>query len=343
MNLLWPLSLLTLALIPLLAGIYIWVLRRRRRYVVRYSSLSIVRAAIPRYSRIRRHLPFALFLVALAALSVALSRPTAVTQVPVGKANVILAIDISRSMLQMDISPSRLEAAEDAALSFVQSQPMNIQIGVVAFAGFAQILQQPTTDQETLGTIIRSLTTGRGTAIGSGILTALDAIAEVNPNVIPGTSSQSIPSTGSPPPTSDSKLQASDIIVLLTDGVTTMGPDPVDAAAEAAANGIRVYTIGFGTDMGGAMYGYGGSGDNWGGGRFRRGIDEETLKQIADLTGGEYYKAESAAELQEVFANLPTHLMTREEFMEVSVFFAAAGALLVLAAVTLSLIWNPMP
>ncbi|HEX2981102.1 MAG TPA: VWA domain-containing protein [Anaerolineaceae bacterium] len=342
MNLLWPLSLLSLAIIPLLVGIYIWALRRRRRYAIRYSSLSLVRAAVPSYSRWRRHLPFALMLLALASLGIAAARPTTVTTIPAGKANIILTIDISRSMLQMDVLPSRLVAAEEAALSFVKNQDSSTQIGVVAFAGFAQLIQPPTNDQRTLRTVIESLTTGRGTAIGSGILVALDAIAEVNSSASSGASAPGIPSTGQQSGAGEIAISPSDIIVLLTDGVTTMGPEPLDAAQRAREQGIRVYTIGFGTEMGGTMYGYGDP--NWGGGtRFRRGIDEETLKQIAEITGGEYFQAKSAAELQEVFATLPSYLITREELMEVSVLFAAVGAVLAFIAIVLSQVWNPLP
>jgi Ca-activated chloride channel family protein len=157
---------------------------------------------------------------------------------------------------------------------------------------------------------------------------------------------------------------APDIIVLLTDGVSNAGPAPVDAAQQAADRGVRVYTIGFGTasgagnpfcsqqlqgggslDNSGAFGGgFGGGGFGGGGfGGFRRGIDEDTLKQVADMTGGTYYSAESAGELQDVFQNLPTYLITKHETTEISVAFAALGALLAAIAIGLSLIWHPLP
>lgn len=350
MDLLWPAALLLLLLIPLLIGAYVWVLRRRQRYTVRYSSLALVRAALPRTSRLRRHLPFALFLLALSALVFALSRPVAIAAVPTSRATILLSLDVSRSMCSTDIPPNRLQAAETAALKFVERQKSSTRIGLVAFAGFAELIMTPTTDPELLADAIESLTTGRRTAIGSGILAAIDAIAEIDGSVAPSvrTSADIAPT---PVPRG---AYVPSIVVLLTDGASNVGPAPIDAAQQAADRGIRVYTIGFGTEFGGEMncgsqsadrdfYGGGGAFFGGGGGGFRRGIDEDTLKQVSDMTGGEYYSAESAGELQAVFENLPTSYITRHEVTEISVFFAAAGALLAALAVGLSLLWHPLP
>lgn len=345
MDWLWPGWLLGLGIIPLLIALYVWILRRRRRFAVRYSSLSLVRSALPRSAAWRRHVPFALFLLALTSLVLALARPVAIVSVPTSQTTIVLALDVSRSMLQADIPPNRLAAAEDAALSFIQSQPAGTQIGLVAFAGFAEVVQPPTTDREALEAAIASLNTGRGTAIGSGILEAIDVIAAIDPNVAP-----SIPegATADPPPPVLSGAYVPEVIVVLTDGVTTIGTLPLDAARQALDRGVRVYTIGFGTENGEPGFGqFGGPGrqfgDPQGGGRgFRRGIDEETLKQVAELTGGEYYAAESADELQTVFRNLPTSLITRHETTELTVIGVALGALLALAAIGLSLRWHPL-
>ena len=354
MDVLWPGLLFLLLIIPLLIAAYIWMLRRRRRFTVRYSSLALVRAALPRFSRWRRHLPFALFLLALASLMVALARPVAIVSVPSGQTTVILAIDVSRSMCATDIAPNRLEAAKAAALSFIQSQKSSTQISIVAFAGFAEVTQPATNDQEALQTAVESLTTGRRTAIGSGILKSLDAIAEIDKNVAPSVTDTS---PGIPPTPVPSGAYAPDIIVLLTDGVNNAGPMPLEAAQQALDRGVRVYTIGFGTANGSEIpycapqiqgggtadrggFGFGGFG---GGGGFRRGIDEETLKQVSEMTGGDYYSAESASELQEVFQSLPTYLITKHEIREISVAFTAIGALLAMIAVTLSLRWHPLP
>src|SRR5436309_10780420 len=226
MNLLWPWSLLLLGVVPLLVALYIWM-QRRRRVALRYSSLALVRAALPRYASLRRHVPFALFLLALCSLIIALGRPVRIVRVPTGQATIILAMDVSGSMRQTDIDPSRLEAAQAAALSFIQSQKPNTQIGIVAFAGYAEMIQAPTSDQEALQSAVESLTTARGTAIGSGILKSLDAIAEIDKSVAPLVSD---PANGPQPTPVPKGAYAPDIIVLLTDGVTTTGPMPLDAA-----------------------------------------------------------------------------------------------------------------
>jgi Ca-activated chloride channel family protein len=340
MDLLWPGFLPLLALVPLMIAAYIWMLRRRRRYAVRFSSLSLVREALTKQSLLRRHLPFALFLLALTSLVFALVRPVAIISVPTNQTAIILTMDVSRSMRATDIAPSRLEAAKAAALSFIQGQKASTQIGIVAFAGFAEMVHSPTTDQEALQMAVESLTTGRGTSVGSGILAALDVIAEIDPNVAPSINPRSPGVAPTPVPQG---AYAPDIIVVLTDGVSTTGPPPLEAAQQAVDRGVRVYTIGFGTDMGQSAFGGNQPTDQQFGGGFRRGIDEETLKQIADMTGGAYYSAESAGELENVFVNLPTYLITRHEIMELSVAFTAIGALLAAIAVGLSLKWHPLP
>lgn len=354
MSALWPGFLLLLVLIPLLVGAYIWALRRRRRFVVRYSSLSLVREAAPR-AHWRRHLPFALFLLALTSLILALIRPVAIVSVPTNQTTIILAMDVSRSMCSTDIKPNRLIAAQDAALSFIKSQKAGTQIGIVAFSGFAELIQVPTTDPEVLTDAVEGLITGQRTAIGSGILKSIDAISEIDQTVPASWSATS----GKPKPTPVAKgAYAPDIIVLLTDGSNNSGPAPLDAAQQAVDRGIRIYPIGFGTTAGSEMpicpqqlqgsepFGggppFGGGRQGGGGGGFRRGIDEVTLKRIAAMTDGEYYSAESAGELGEVFSKLPTALITKHEVTEISVGFAALGALLAALAVGLSLRWNPL-
>jgi Ca-activated chloride channel family protein len=146
MSLLWPGFLYLFLLIPLAIGFYIWILRRRRRFAVRYSSLSLVREAAAKQSWLRKHLPFLLFLLSLAGLVFALTRPVATVLIPSNEATVILAMDVSLSMCSTDIAPNRLEVAKDAALSFVRDNTSGRQVGIVAFAGFAELIQPPTTD-----------------------------------------------------------------------------------------------------------------------------------------------------------------------------------------------------
>jgi Ca-activated chloride channel homolog len=357
MTFLWPAFLYLLALIPVLIGLYFWILRRRRRFALRYSSLSLVRAAAPRHSWIRRHLPFILFLAALATLGVTMARPVSIVTVPTGQTTIILAIDVSRSMCSTDISPNRLQAAEAAATSFVQKQSSTTQIGIVAFSTFAEEIQPPTNDQEALQSAIEGLLTGRRTAIGSAILKSIDAIAEVDKNVAPSITDTS---TGIPPTPVPKGAYAPDIIVLLTDGVSNTGPLPLDAAKQASDRGVRVYTIGYGTENGSSFpdcnpqfqgqepFGAGGppqfgGGGGGGAGGFRRGIDETTLRQVSDMTGGKYYAASSADELESVFKQLPTYVIVKHKTSEISVIFAIGSALLVLLAIGLSYLWHPVP
>jgi Ca-activated chloride channel family protein len=323
MNLLWPGFLYLLILIPVLIFAYILILRRRKPFAVRYSSLSLVREALPKQSQWRRHLPFALFLLALSSLIVALTRPTSTIQVPASNATIILAIDVSRSMCSTDILPSRLEAAKAAALKFVQDQKRNTQVGIA----------------------IRNLTTARRTAIGEGILKSLDAIAEIDDSI-------TSPSSGVKTIPLPKGKYIPAIVVLLTDGASNTGIPPLLGAQQSLDRGVRVYTIGFGTSHNTTIPNCGfqiqnndqfGGSFGGGGGGFNREIDEETLKQVADLTGGSYYLAASASELQHVFEKLPTQLMTITQTTEVSVIFAAIGALFVSLAIALSILWQPNP
>jgi Ca-activated chloride channel family protein len=350
----WLPLLVLLLLVPLLVGLYAWSLRRRRRTAARYSSLSLIREAGVGPARARRHLPFALVAASATALVLALGRPAVVLSVPVNETTIILSMDVSGSMCSTDIAPTRLEAAEAAAIAFVQSQRSHTQIGLVAFSGFAAVIQPPTTDQATLIDAIRSLTTGRRTAVGSGILAGIDAIADIDPDVArsvqPGR-------PGAEPPPVPEGAYVPDIIVLLTDGASNAGPEPLDAAQQAVNRGIRVYTIGFGTaggggleptcrrqflgnEPGGANFGFGGGGGLSG---FPRGIDEDTLKQVAKTTGGSYHTAETAAELQQVFADLPTSLITRTEPVEISVGFLGLGFILAAGGLLLGRAWRPLP
>jgi Ca-activated chloride channel homolog len=355
---LWPAAFLLLALVPALILLRIWA-QRRRRAGLRYSSLSLILAAAPGSSRVRRHLPFALFLLGLGSLVIAIARPVSIVSVPTGQRTIILAMDVSRSMCATDIPPNRLLAAETAASLFVERHVDTTTIGVVAFAGFAETVQVPTGDAEVLLDVIESLTTGRRTAIGSAILESLDAIAEFDESVAPSVSEDDPPESA--PEAVPQGAYAPAIIVLLTDGANNSGPEPIDAAQQAAARGVRVYTIGFGTaspEPGnprcGQQFtgreppedpnagGFGGGGGGGGGGGFRRAIDEPTLIAIAEATGGTYSPAESADELDAVFQSLPTELILKHEVTEVSVVFVGLGVLLVGAAMFLGLAWRPL-
>lgn len=353
----WPYALAFLALVPLLAALYLWLLRRRRKFAVRFASLSLIREALPRRSRWRRHLPFALFLASVASLAVALARPQAVVAMPRSRTSIILALDVSMSMCSTDVKPNRLTVAQGVARGFVKDRAGGTRIGIVAFGGFAQVAVPPTTDKEVLLAAIDGLTTSRGTAIGSALLKSVDAIAEVNPGVTRsgldpvGAAAEAAKSAGAG--------FEPDVIVLLTDGANTQGVNPIVAAEQAVDRRIRVYTIGFGTTELAAMVcsaqqlGSDATGGRFGG-RFGPGgpggpqrqflvIDEKTLQTVAEMTGGSYHRAEDADQLVEVFRGLPAEIARQKEQIEISVAFTALGALLATLAVALSLAWNRYP
>ncbi|MCY4529688.1 MAG: VWA domain-containing protein [Chloroflexi bacterium] len=354
MGLLWPTYLLFLATIPLVVLAYVLVLRRRRRFAVHYSSLSLIRQAMPPGIRWRRHLPFVLIVLALALLFLAMSRPFANVTVASSRTTVMLALDVSLSMCADDIYPNRLTVAQDAAERFIESQESGTQVGIVAFAGIAQLIVPPTTDREILNDAVSNLTTARMTAVGSAITRSLDALAEINPN-IPATRVYSVPIEERQESFAEDNMQP-DVIVLLTDGASNRGVFPLVAAQAARDRGVRVYTIGFGTTTPSILQctpeqlgtddlanriGRGGFG------RFGRvgflQLDEQTLSSVAEMTGAEYYLAESADELLDVFATIPVQLRKNTVRMEVSALFTALASLLALAAVALGLRWNPLP
>ena len=340
----WPWALLSLLIIPIVCGI-MWLLRRRRRRaVVRVTSIALVRAALPGRSRWTRLLPTLLLLLGLATLGIGAARPQASLLVPSNSTTIMLAIDVSGSMCSTDVDPNRITVAQKAAIAFIQSQRGGVKIGLVAFAGVAGLQVPPTTDTDKLIEAINNLSTARGTAIGSAILTSIDGIAAIDPTVAPsGVDSESAQRPG----------YAADVIVLLTDGANTQGPEPATAAEAAAVRGVRVFTIGFGTttptrmvctgsQVGGWYGGYGGGpgGGFGGGGRNPRVIDEDALKVVAETTDGQYYKAENADQLQEALGDLPSHVIVAKKHVDIASWFAGAGGLLIAVAVGLSLWWN---
>ena len=345
MSLSWPWALIALLAFPLLLGYRWWVRRRRRREAVRVSSVTLIRAALPGRSLWRRRIPLWLFATGLVVLATGAARPQASVPVPSNNASILLAIDVSASMCSTDVQPNRLTAAQQAAREFIEAQDDGSKIGLVTFSGIAGLLVEPTTDKKELLAAIDTLRTSRGTAIGLAILTSVDAIAEINP---------AVPPTGVELPDAGANLgkYQPDTIVVLTDGRNTQGVDPVTAAEQAAARHVRVYTIGFGTaepsplvcnrDQINGDAPFRGDGRPPGGGgrgRFTQ-IDEETLTRVAELTGGEYFQADDAEALSEVLLDLPDSIVLQRRNMEITVWFALAGALLVLVGVGLSQWWN---
>ncbi|MEU6715452.1 VWA domain-containing protein [Nonomuraea sp. NPDC046802] len=339
----WPWALLSVLIIPLIFAIRAWARRRRRRAAVRVTSIALVRSALPGHTRWTRKIPPALFVTGLALLAVGAARPQASVPVPMTSATILLALDTSGSMCSTDVDPNRLTAAKKAAADFIESQRGGPRIGLVTFTGTAGLLVPPTDDTEALIKALDGLTVSRGTAIGQSMLTSIDAIAEVDPSVAP---------TGANPTGSGGAGYAGAAIVVLTDGANTQGVDPQIAAQEAALRRVRVFTIGFGTTNPAPMVcdnsqfdgGFGGWGGGFGGrGRFDRNvrmIDEPALKQIAQTTGGSYHRAENADQLESALDALPGSFTVIQQRVDTAAAFAAAGALLITAALSLSLWWN---
>ncbi|WP_305785434.1 VWA domain-containing protein [Symbioplanes lichenis] len=338
----WPWALVALLAVPLLLLARWWLNRRRKRAAVIVPSIALIRAALPGRTAWRRRVPVWLFLAGLLVLAVGAGRPQASVSVPANDTSILLAIDVSGSMCTTDIAPNRMTVAIDAARDFVSNQRDGTKIGLVAFSGIAGLLVSPTTDKDQLLDALDTLTTARGTAIGQAILTSLDAIAETNPDV-----AATGVDLGDVPPGPDGDYEP-DTIVVLTDGANSTGVEPAVAAEQAAARRVRVFTIGFGTtnpapmvcspdqvgndSFGGGRFGGGG----FGGSRIQE-IDEEALTAVADTTGGRYFKAEDAGQLDDVLGDLPKEFGLHREDQEITVWFILAGVLLVFGGMGFSL------
>ena len=343
MTFLWPQNLWLFLLVPALVAVYVWTLRRRKKAALRYAGLGLVKEAMGTSQRIRRHIPPALFLLAVIAMIAAVARPAATVTLPSQHETVVLAMDVSGSMRAEDVEPNRLAAAQAAARSFVNEQPRSTRIGVVAFAGAAQITQPPTTNRDDVLAAIEGLQLQQATAIGSGVLMSLKAIFPdaqfdlQSPRGRRMASAESSSAGGSRPPGSDADKPvrpgsySSAAIILLTDGQSTTGPNPIEAARLAAERGVRVFTVGVGTTTGQIVRGEGWS--------MRVGLDEESLKTIADLTRGEYFYAGNALDLKKVYQQLNSKLVLEKKETEITALFSALAALLAVASALLSLVW----
>jgi Ca-activated chloride channel family protein len=362
----WPLALWLLLLAPLLAAGYVAVLKRRKRAALVYSSLGLVRPALTKGGVWRRHLPPALLLAALVAALVAVARPTATILLPSEFTTLVLAMDVSRSMQATDVKPNRLIAAQQAAKSFIDQLPKKTRLAIVSFAGAAAIVQTPTESREDMHAAIDRFQLQRGTATGSGLLLALSVLFpddgfDLEAAVFDagfgrvggrnaGLGTPLAPRAGEGDAAAAGKKDAGaakprrefkpvppgsytgGTIILLSDGRRTTGPDPLEIAKMAADRGVRVYTVGFGTNDGGEVSGF----EGW---SFYARLDEETLKAVARITGGEYFQASSGADLQKVYEKLNSRFALETRETEIGALFAAAAALLALAGALLSLAW----
>jgi Ca-activated chloride channel homolog len=338
MNFLWQEALWALLLLPLLVLAYLWLLKRRKKSALTWASLGIVKEAMAGQRAWRRHVPPALLLLALAALVLATARPTAVITLPLVEQTIVLAMDVSGSMRATDVEPNRLVASQNAAKAFVAELPRSVRIGVVSFAGTAAIVQPPTLSRDDVVAAIDRFQLQRGTAIGSGIVLSLATIFPdagidlqqiTGQRLMPKALGEKTPEKEFTPIEPGSYSSAA--VILLTDGQRTTGPDSMDAAKMAADRGIKVYTVGVGTKDGETI-GF----EGW---SMRVRLDEETLKQVAMATRAEYFYAGTALDLKKVYQSLGSRLSAQKKETEVSALFAALGALLALAAASLSLWW----
>jgi Ca-activated chloride channel family protein len=341
MHFLWPDFLWLLLALPLLIVLYVWLLRRKKKMSLRYASLSIVKEAMGPGSSIKRHIPPVLFLLALAAMLIASSRPVAVITLPSNQQTIILAMDVSGSMRATDVQPNRLVAAQEAAKKFLTDLPRHVKVGIVAFAGSAQVAQLPTVNREDLVTAIDRFQLQRATATGNAIVISLatlfpDAGIDLQQmgNSRFGQRSQSLDQPAkeakpfTPVPAGSYNSAA---IIMLTDGQRTTGVDPLEAAKMAADRGVKVYTVGIGT-VDGETIGF----EGW---SMRVRLDEETLKNVANKTQAEYFYAGNADTLKRVYETLSSRLTVEKKEMEVSSLLALIAAGLALLSAGLSLAW----
>ncbi|MFF3712826.1 VWA domain-containing protein [Streptomyces phaeochromogenes] len=304
----WLLLLVPLAL---LIGAYLLVQRRRGRYAVRFTNLELLDKVAPRRPGWRRHVPAAAFCGTLALLVVGFARPTTEVQVPRERATIVVAFDVSASMEATDVEPTRFEAAQRAALAFVDRLPERFNAGLVPFSGSATVAVPPTTDRGALSSAIERLTTGEGTAIGEAVVAARDAVRMLDREA-----------ETSPPPAH---------IVLLSDGSNTTGRSVESAAQEAAGDKIPVSTIAYGTESGTI--------DLPSGDTVSVPVDGPALRGLASSTGGDFHEAATGEELQEVYEDIGSSVGHRTEQREIWQWFVAAGLLTALATAASSLLW----
>jgi Ca-activated chloride channel family protein len=339
MNFLAPELLWLLAFLPLLPVLYVLALRRRTLDAPRFPDMDLIKEAAAGRKAWRRHVPPALLFLALVVMVLAVARPAVVLTLPAERAVVVLAIDVSGSMRAADVPPDRMTVAKDAARAFVAEQPRSTRVGLVAFSSSAMIAQDPTIVHEDVLAAIDGLYPQLYTAAGSGLVAALQAIFPDDPPDLSRLSAaqsdvQPAP-LGAPrldeeepgfqpvPPGSNSSA----VIVLLSDGRTNVGVEPLDAARLAADRGVRVFTVGFGTAEGGMV--------DFGGGWMRTQLDEDTLKAIAEITGGKYFNAQTEADLRSAYEALTTQFVAETKRTEATAFGAALALVLLVLAIGL--------
>lgn len=339
LHFLWPQLLWLLWAVPALALGYTWLLRRRRQPVLRYPGVDLVRQAMLPSRAWRRHLPPALLLAATALLLFAAARPQAALPLPTAQATVVLAVDVSLSMQADDILPSRLDAAREAAKALVRQLPDGTRVGVVSFAGTAQVVQPPTYSREKLLSAIDALQLQHGTAMGNGIVAALSELfpheamdlGEAVWQPLTQHAARAVPVAARPAVVPSDGAPAA-TIVLLTDGRSHYGVHPLQAADMAAARGVRIHAVGLGS-VDSAPAGQ----DDW---SFVLQLDEDMLRQVASITRGAYFRAASAQALLDTYERMGAQLKVQLRETELAAPLALAALLLLAAAALLSLWWH---
>jgi Ca-activated chloride channel family protein len=316
MTFLFPIGLLMLVPVALLALTYVVTLRRRQRYAVRYAALPLLDKVIPERPQWRRHVPAAFLLLALTLCGLAVARPEMPVRVPYERATIIVALDTSESMQARDVSPDRLTAAVAAAGDFIEQLPDTFNVGVVTFAGATSVVHRPDTDHVAAQESLQMLSTQSRTAIGEGVFTSLEAIISVarDPDQEPEEGQDRLPAH----------------VVLLSDGSNTSGRGTDDAALAAVAAGVPVSTIAYGTPDGVL--------DN-GGYPIPVPVDSDTLAELSEATGGIAYSAESSDELADVYRDIGSSIGWRTEWREVTPFVAAIALACGVVAAGLSMRW----
>jgi Ca-activated chloride channel family protein len=322
-----------LLLIPAGAWLYREIGRRRVRRAGSLAGVGGVVTDTGRGARVRTRVPAVLFVLALVAMVVALSRPTGTVGLPVETGTVVLAFDVSGSMAATDLAPTRMDAAKAAAIDFVGHQRPGIAVGIVAFSDSGVAVQTPSTDQDAVIAAIKRLAPEKGTALGQGIDAALKAIAvaEAGPNVDYYTNRSPAPTASPTPAPVPAGSHGSAVIVLLTDGENNERPDPL-ASAQAAANlGIRIDTVGIGSVAGSDL--------DLNGFHVHSQLNEDLLRQVATVTGGTYYAADTAAQLKAVYDSLDPKLVVEAQSIELTAIVAGVSLLLVVLGAAASLAW----
>lgn len=346
----WHYALVLLLAVPALAGAYLLLLRRRKNEVQRHAGFGLLREAIAAGHSLRQHLPALFLLAGFTVLILAVARPVWISTKPAEQGTVVLLIDVSLSMAAADVPPTRLAAAQAAAIEFVKTQPRDVRVGVVAFGAHADVVQLPTPNRADALQAIQNLELQRFTAIGSGLIGALltlrpDAQVEqghdifrrgYNPaahDALPG-SAQKMELTARKPSRPGSDLSSA--IVLISDGHSTMGIAPLKAAKLVAEHGIRVFTIGVGTLYGGVA-----NVEGWP--PIHAEFSETLLQEIADATEGEYFLARTAEKVARIYEKLGRRVVLERDEFELTVLFTALGIVLSLSAAGVSYSWSGRP